>query len=214
MKKTLILTLTALFAAIILAACASTGAASGDGKAAKKRGPQTEWTFDNAADKTAGWYMATSEFWQYTGQADLSWSDDMGDGMLKLDLDFSPVGNQTDWSAVKMAIDFPSVIKMNGIGSFTFDFYYDPAGMTKGGWQTQIFGNNGDFSGNNKIDIPFPIPASGETLENGFIKVPVTIKFEKKYMGFLPDIRFCIVGQGIDYIGPVYIDNIRFAPAE
>ncbi|MDR0644706.1 MAG: hypothetical protein LBG05_07340 [Treponema sp.] len=201
MKK-LVLTIAAL--------CLTSALVFAGGK--KDRAPVGNWTFDTAETSVGGtsgtFYLTKGEFYQYVGAIDLTWDDSaFGDGMLKLDLDFSDPGSQNDWSEPKMAIDLPVSLNMRNIGTLSFDFYFDPNGRTMGSFKTQLFGTQG--TPHASVDIP----EEGETLENGFVKTTVVIPFPVK-AGFITDFRLSIIGSNTDYIGPVYIDNLKFGPPQ
>jgi mannan endo-1,4-beta-mannosidase len=199
MKKNILTVVIVTLSMLAVLSCASTGGGGG---------AQKEWTFDDAGKGTDGWYLTKAEFWQYTGDIDLGYDDSaFGDGMLRLDLDFSNPANQNDWSEPKLAIDFLRAVGLRGIGSFTFDFYFDPSARNQGQFQTKIYTEYGG----GKIDTVQPLSSSGETMPNGFVKVQASIPIEP-VSTFINSIRFSVVGSNTDYVGPVYIDNIRFVP--
>ncbi|GHV29414.1 hypothetical protein AGMMS4952_15100 [Spirochaetia bacterium] len=203
MKSAKLCSVAAAFAAAFLVfSCASTGGSGGGGFAGG-------WNFDDPAKGTDRWGLARSEFYQYTGDIAISQdSETFGDGKLRIDLDFSAPENQKDWCEPKLVIDLPRSINIGGFGSLAYDFYFDPSARNQGNFQTKIFTNTSA-----PIDANGGIPSSGEELENGFTHVEVVIPF-KPTKGFITDLRLSIVGSGTDYVGPVFIDNIRFLPIE
>ncbi|MDR3284578.1 MAG: hypothetical protein LBS97_05320 [Treponema sp.] len=203
MKRTKLFAFAAVVAALcLLVSCASKDAGGGGAAAAY------EWNFDNAGAGTDRWELTPSEFYQYTGPINLSWDDQtFGNGALKIDLDFSDPANQNNWSEPKLKIDFLRAVNLRGLGAVSFDFYFDPSLRNMGQFQTQIYA---EYTGG-KVQAISPISSSGETLENGFVKVKAVIPFEP-VKAFLTNIRLSLVGSDTDYVGPVYIDNIRFDP--
>jgi hypothetical protein len=197
----------AILAAGLLVSCASTGgsAASGSSDGGAKAGPAGSWNFDDPAAETAGWVLTPAEFYQYHGEATLSYDNTtLGNGALRLDLDFT-ADSSAEWSEPKLAIDFPKSINMKGITQFCFDFYINPSYRTTGNFQTKVFSNNGA-----SVDSTAPIAEEeGKDAGNGFIKIPVTILIMPT-AGFIPDMRLSIAGYLTDYKGPVFFDNMRW----
>jgi hypothetical protein len=192
---------TAILAVSVLFSCASTGGGSGDGA---KAAPVGSWTFDDPLAETAGWALTPSEFYQYHGDIALSYDNTtLGNGMLRLDLDFT-ADSSMEWSEPKLAIDFPKSINMKGITQFCYDLYINPSYRTTGSFQTKVFSNNGA-----SVDSTAPVPDEGENAGNGFIKIPVVVLIMPT-TGFMPDMRLSIAGYLTDYKGPVFFDNMRW----
>jgi len=190
-----------LIAALALS-CASTG---GGGKA---KLPVGKWNFSDPELGTQGWHLATSEFYQYRGKAELSRDDTtLGKGLLRLDLDFTnELYSKSEWSEPKMMNEFPRAFNMKGITRFAFDFYYNPSFDTQGGsFKAKV------FSSSNGIKVDF----TGEAIEgtedagNGFKKAAVEILIMPN-PGFMTDMRFSIAGYLTNYKGPVFFDNMRW----
>jgi hypothetical protein len=189
----------AVFAVATLISCASTG-----GEGAKSAGPARVWAFDDPVAGTDGWELTHGEFYEYNGDIALTYDDvTFGNGMLKLELDFTEDAG-AEWSEPKLKIDLPKSINMRGITQFAFDFYYNPSYRTAGSFKVKVFSNNGA-----SVDSAGDIAEDGEDAGDGFIKsdavVPIT-----PTAGFLPDMRFSIVGSLTDYQGPVFLDNLRW----
>jgi len=199
--KGIVLVAAVAVGAALVVSCASSGGGGGGGA----RGPLGVWTFENPDAETGGWYLANSEFYQYKGSAKLSRDDTtFGKGMLRLDVDYT--GHQdSEWSEVKMANDFPKSINMKGIDKFAFDFYYNPSLRTGGVFKPKIWSNNGSkFINETGIDIE-----GGEKMSNGFYKAYVEI-YIMPGGGYIPDMRLSIAGYLTDYKGPVFFDNIAW----
>jgi len=188
----------AVFTTAFAASCASSGGGSA-------RGPLGVWTFEDPNADTGGWYLANSEFYQYKGPAKLSRDETtFGRGLLRLDVDYTGY-QESEWSEVKMANDFPKSINMKGIDKFAFDFYYNPSLRTSGVFKPKIWSNNGSkFINETGIDIE-----GGEDMGNGFLKAYVEI-YIMPGGGFIPDMRLSIAGYLTDYKGPVFFDNIAW----
>lgn len=200
-KKGVLLVLTVVMGAALAASCASSGGGGGGGA----RSPLGTWTFENPDADTMGWYLANAEFYQYKGPAKLSRDDTtFGKGVLRLDVDYTGY-QESEWSEVKMANDFPKSINMKNVDKFAFDFYYNPS-LRKGGvFKPKIWSNNGSkFINETGIDIE-----GGEDMGNGFLKAYVEI-YIMPGAGFIPDMRLSIAGYLTDYKGPVFFGNIAW----
>jgi hypothetical protein len=186
----------AVLAVSLMVSCASTEGAAGGGAGA--------WDFDDPAAETAGWELTPGEFYQYRGDITLSYDNTtFGNGMLRLDLDFSDEINN-EWSEPKLKNDFPKAFNVKGITRFAFDFYYNPSYRTNGVFKAKVFSNNGA-----SVDSSGDIPDEGEDAGNGFVKTQAAILIMPT-AGFMPDMRFSIAGSLTDYKGPVFIDNMRW----
>jgi hypothetical protein len=188
---------------VTLSCASSGGSSSGASSGGGGRSALGTWTFENPDKETNGWYLATSEFYQYKGATKLSRDDTtFGRGMLRLDVDFTGHGD-IDWSEVKMANDFPKSIDMKGINIFAFDMYYNPSLRTGGSFKPKIWSNNGDkFINEGGMDIE-----GGEDAGNGFVKAHSEIMIVPT-RGFIPDMRFSIAGCLTDYKGPLFFEII------
>ncbi|MDR2701505.1 MAG: hypothetical protein LBB72_03635 [Spirochaetaceae bacterium] len=163
------------------------------------------WTFENQANGTCGWELATAEFYMYKGPAKLSWDNSLGKGLLRLDVDFTNY-KDLEWSEVKMFSDFPKSFQMRGKTKFTFDFYYNPSLHSKDGhFKAKVFANNNGFLINSNSDEI----TGGTNAGNGFVKVKGEIPI-KPVSGFLTDMRFSIAGYMTAYKGAVFFDNLRW----
>ncbi|MDR0644707.1 MAG: hypothetical protein LBG05_07345 [Treponema sp.] len=164
-----------------------------------------EWNFDHAAN-TGGWYVAAGEFWAYEGTIKLSYDNKtFGNGMLRVDVDFSKQENQSDWSEPKIKTDI-SPLPLGGYHELSFDLYFNPSFRTKGTFQTKVFANGG-------LDTTGRIRGEGQDAGNGYKKITPVIKFTPPEIS-TETITFSVVGSGTDYKGPIFIDNIKFAEGE
>ena len=182
--------------------CASTGGGEG---AAGSAG--LIWSFANPANDVQGWELASSEFYQYRGEANLSYDDTtFGKGLLRLDVDFTETSH-LDWSEPKIKNDFPRAFNMRNVSIFAFDFYYNPSLLNEGNFKPKIFTNNNGIL----VDVTGMAIEDGweEEFENGFVRQEVII-FIPRVAGFMTDMRFSIAGSLTDYKGPVFFDNMRF----
>ena len=199
--KGILLVLTVALGAALIASCASSGGGGGGGA----RSPLGTWTFENPDADTMGWYLANAEFYQYKGPAKLSRDDTtFGKGVLRLDVDYTGY-QESEWSEVKMANDFPKSINMKNVDKFAFDFYYNPSLRKSGVFKPKIWSNNGSkFINETGIDIE-----GGENMGNGFYKAYVEI-YIIPGAGFIPDMRLGIAGYMTDYKGPIFLGNIAW----
>jgi mannan endo-1,4-beta-mannosidase len=190
------------FAFLCLLACGSAPVPESSGETPFE-GPGV-WTFDTP-ESLGAWEVAAGEFWQYAGEVSAKFDGRIaGNGSLRLDLDFSPPRNQNDWSEVKIKTRIDPPLDMTGFTEFTFDFYYDPAKKTKGGFKAKIFAAEG------ALDVNGTIPLSGQTLANGWIKTHAKLELAAPVEKSLPDLVLGIVGSSTDYKGGVVIDNLAF----
>jgi len=200
--KGIVLVMVVLAGAVLVTSCASSGGGGGGGGA---RGPVGVWTFEDPNADTQGWYLANSEFYQYKGPAKLSRDETtFGKGVLRLDVDYTGY-QESEWSEIKMAIDFPKSINMKNVDKFAFDFYYNPSLRKSGVFKPKIWSNNGSkFINETGIDIE-----GGEDMGNGFLKAYVEI-YIMPGGGFIPDMRLSIAGYLTDYKGPIFFGNIAW----
>ncbi|MDR2535790.1 MAG: hypothetical protein LBD29_07145 [Treponema sp.] len=176
------------------------------GTSGKSRDSVKEWTFDTPA-AVREWEPATGEFWQYTGDIQLSHDmDATGSGAMRIDLDFSVPENQNDWSEPKIRTALAPPFDLTGYTELRFDFYYIPAHLTKGGFQAKIFASEG-------LEASASIPQEGEKRSNGLVKIQMVIKTTPS-TAKITGLTFSIIGSNTDYAGPVFIDNIRFVKGE
>jgi mannan endo-1,4-beta-mannosidase len=192
---------TALF--VLFLCVLACGSPPAPGNSGALEGPGV-WTFD--APQSAGeWEVAAGEFWQYAGEVSLRFDDRAaGSGSLRLDLDFSPPQNQNDWSEVKIKTRLDPPLDMTGFTEFTFDFYYNPAQKTRGGFKAKIFADGG------ALDVSGGIPSAGESLANGWIRSRVRLELVPAAGKPLAELVLGIAGSSTDYRGAVYLDNIAF----
>lgn len=157
------------------------------------------FTFDNA-DDIAAWSDGGN--YDYAGGKTISHSALVGDGAMRLDLDYS--GNTTSsWSEAKVNYNFAQARELNGYNDFKFDFIYKPTLKTTGSFQAKLTAGTIDKSTaintGNAVDIG-----------NGLKKVTVDIELVSA-PNTVSNFIIGVVGSNTDYKGPVYIDNVTFS---
>ncbi|MDR0455524.1 MAG: hypothetical protein LBH20_02420 [Treponema sp.] len=198
--KTMMMAVIALMA--VLASCASSGGGGGGGDA---RGALGVWTFADASADVQGWWLSTAENYKYKAPAKLSHdSATLGKGLLRLDVDFTN-NIEDDWADIKIVYDFPKMLNMKGKTRFTFDFYYNPAFRSDGGFKPMVWCNNNGLA----INFTGESIEGGEDAGEGFLKQKGEVLIMPT-SGFMPDMRFIIAGNFTDYKGPVFFDNMRW----
>jgi mannan endo-1,4-beta-mannosidase len=160
------------------------------------------WDFDDESAGLGGWIINDGDrAYDYSGESSLEYDASTFDSpALRFNVDYS-ANSTSGWSEAKIYSTFwDSPISLSGYNELTYDFFYNPSYMTSGSWRSKLYFSE---AANSFSDIP----SSGEELANGFIKVPVSIRFspaEEVANQFM----LSIIGMTTDYKGPVYIDNV------
>ena len=145
--------------------------------------------------------------WAYQGDAVLSYASGIGNGSLKLDVDFSK-DVEEGWSEVKLAnggVSASSPLDLTGYNHVSFDFYYVPQAMHKGSFKTKLYMKMADgreVSACPDIDLKTAVKAG-----NGLQKVHVDVPFAATD-GKVVDFELSVVGCNTDYQGSLYLDTI------
>lgn len=157
-----------------------------------------KFTFDTASD-IIGWASAGN--FDYAGGMTISHNTTVGDGSMKLDVDYS-ANSESSWSEAKFAYTFAETKDLNGYNQFSFDFIYDPAKMTTGSFKAKLF--SGSIDTNANIDTGKAVDCG-----NGLKKATVTLDFASA-ANSVNEFSVGLVGSNTDYKGSVYIDNVTF----
>lgn len=162
-----------------------------------------EWKFDDSTKDLDGW--AYNGGYQYSGSTEnvVNYDSSVGGGSIKLDVDYSK-DSAISWSEFKISKTLDEETSFNGYNILTYDFVYDPAKMTSGGFQTKLFITN-SLNTYGLIDLSNATDAG-----NGLKKAQVALKFTSQDVN-AGSITIGIIGSNTDYKGNLYIDNIRLS---
>ncbi|MBR1741604.1 MAG: endoglucanase, partial [Lachnospiraceae bacterium] len=165
------------------------------------------WDFN---DGIGGWQNAGWD-WQYDGTAATVEAES---GMLKVAVDYS---KGADNSCSQIGIGEWGKVDLKDVTKTTFDFYYDPAKLTKGTFtikevlQADEDGNPSAVEETASIDTESAVDADVEGL-SGWKKVPVSITFDPITKDIC-NVVLCLVSQNTTYAGALYIDNLEMKAA-
>jgi len=203
MKKNVFLTTAILLViALVIGSCASGGGSSG--KTDDKAAPAVKWSCDfSDPASVANWTMAPEEYWDFKGTASLSHDDKtLGMPLMRMDVDFSKDSN-SDWSEPKMRGKFDPPLE--GIKTFYFDIYYNPAFSKMGSLKSKIIIYNGKTAlADNMTDTIKTV----EELPNGYIKG--TVRLRTIAGKPVDNMLVSVVGYRTNYKGPIFIGNMRW----
>lgn len=161
------------------------------------------WDFSKDA---GGW--ASGGVWNYDGAPTISYDEKIGDGSLKLEVDFHKKLKDS-WSEVKLhnSASVGSPLVLDGCDLLTFDFYYNPTKMTNGSFKTKIYmkSDAGVEVVNVCPDISFTAAQSVEGTD--LKKVEVLVPFQAVSANIVY-FDFSVVSSYTNYKGEIYIDNI------
>ncbi|SEP14741.1 hypothetical protein [Propionispora vibrioides] len=163
----------------------------------------TVWNFAQGAD---GW--ASGGVWNYDGAPTISYDEKIGDGSIKLDVDFHKKVKES-WSEVKLhnsAID-SSPLALDGCDLLTFDFYFNPSKLTNGSFKAKIYmksdSNVEVVNVCPDINVLAASPVEGTELKKVKVSVPLQAVTAKVVY-----FDFSVVGSYTSYKGEIYVDNI------
>lgn len=161
----------------------------------------------NFAQSTDGW--VSGGVWNYDGTPNISHDAKIGEGAIKLDVDFHTKFKDS-WSEVKLHADSASVaspLVLDGCDLLTFDFYYSPKNMTNGSFKTKVYmKSDANVTVVNVCpDISFNGAQSVAGTELKKVKVMVPFQAVSANIVYLD---FSVVGSYTNYKGEIYIDNI------
>ena len=145
--------------------------------------------------------------WAYKGKPVVSQDQTVGKGALKAEVDYTPTVDQ-GWSEVKLGnteVNAKTPMGIKGYNRVSFDFYYNPKSMTKGGFKSKLYMksvDNKEIAVCPNIDLG-TAQAAGDTLR----KVHVTAPFDAADLQVV-DYEVSLVGCNTDYKGALYVDNI------
>ncbi len=148
--------------------------------------------------------------YQYTGESKIE-NKTVGDKkFLAVTVDYSQ-NTDKNWSEPKFNYVHPEQVpSLKGYNAFVADVYYKPANKTAGSFGIKLF-TNSPATNKEIINDDAALP-EGEAVElaglEGYYKSEFVL--EKKYDGAFQNLTFSIVGKNTDYVGEIYLDNMRF----
>ncbi len=148
--------------------------------------------------------------YQYDGESKIE-NKTVGDKkFLVATVDYSKNAN-TGWSEPKFDYVHPEQVpSLKGYNAFVADVYYKPADKTGGSFGVKLYAKS-PVTQSEIINSDAPLP-EGEAVDipglEGYYKAQFVM--EKKFDGAFQNLTFSIVGKNTDYVGEVYLDNMRF----
>ncbi|AJQ29746.1 Carbohydrate binding module 27 [Pelosinus fermentans JBW45] len=161
------------------------------------------WDFSKDA---GGW--ASGGVWNYDGAPTISYDEKIGDGSIKLDVDFHKKIKES-WSEVKLhnSASDSSPLVLDGCDMLTFDFYFNPNNMTNGPFKAKIYmksdANVEVVNVCPDINVLAASPVEGTNLK----KVKVSVPFQAVTANVVY-FDFSVVSSYTNYKGEIYVDNI------
>lgn len=148
--------------------------------------------------------------YQYEGESKIE-NKTVGDKkFLVATVDYSKNTN-TGWSEPKFDYVHPEQVpSLKGYNAFVADVYYKPANKTAGSFGVKLYAKS-PTTQKEIINSDAPLP-EGEAVDipglEGYYKAQFVL--EKKFDGAFQNLTFSIVGKNTDYVGEIYLDNMRF----
>ncbi|WP_196600946.1 hypothetical protein [Pectinatus frisingensis] len=147
--------------------------------------------------------------WDYSGTPTVTYDSSVGDGAIKIAVDYSNVSKES-WSEVKLSdgdINPNTPLKLDNCNYLTFDFYYNPSSMHVGSFKTKLYIKSSDgkevVNVCPDIDLASGLSVPGTSLKKVKVKVPFNAVTADAV-----DLEVSVVGSFTDYKGDVYVDNI------
>ena len=163
-----------------------------------------KWNFDDEDAGLEGWEFGG--VWAYQGSPEVNYDKTVGDGSLKLSLDFTK-DTEVSWSEVKVQNNFKEAININGYNVLSYDFIYDPANMSMGSFKTKLYSNGA-------IDVYQDIKLEDlEDIGGGLKKARITVEFAGVNKE-IDSLILAVIGVNSNYKGDIYIDNIELSQKE
>ncbi|MBD5502417.1 MAG: hypothetical protein HDR09_20580 [Lachnospiraceae bacterium] len=154
---------------------------------------------------TSNWEVSANSY-QYTGESKIK-NETVGDKMfLVASMDYS-ADTSHDWSEAKFEYTHPETVDtLQGYNAFKADVYYKPADKKTGSFGIQLYASIPDI----KCDAALPAgePANISGLE-GYYKAEFVLN-NRFPAGAFTNLTFGFVGKNTDFVGDVYLDNMRF----
>ena len=159
------------------------------------------WNFTTGTD---GWEYGTDWEYEYHGieNSSVSWDN----GKLKATVDYSNDKDQ-GWSQMAVKTWGSKTMDLTDVNMVSFDFYYDEANMTQGGFAFKLFSSGAGIDQSVTFD-----KADVQTVEGTLKKVTVTAGLDAltgEDVASTYDFAICLVGTNTDYVGDVWFDNVK-----
>ena len=130
--------------------------------------------------------------------------------LLAVSLDYSK-NTDKGWSEAKFNYTHPTeVASLKGYNAFVADVYYKPSDKTAGSFEIKLFAKSPATDieiVNSNAALPEGEAVTIPGLE-GYYKAEYVL--EKKYEGAFQNMTLGFVGKNTDFVGEVYLDNMRF----
>ena len=154
---------------------------------------------------TSAWEVSAYPY-QYSGKSSIRNETIEGKNLLVAKMDYSKDTNY-DWSEAKFEYTHPEKVDtLQGYNAFKADVYYKPADKKTGSFGIQLYASIPDI----KCDAALPAgePANISGLE-GYYKAEFVLN-NRFPAGAFTNLTFGFVGKNTDFVGDVYLDNMRF----
>lgn len=142
--------------------------------------------------------------YQYHGIKKISHDILHGEGVMKLELDYSK-DKDKNWSEAKIDYTFGSKITFKYYSKLSFDMIYNTTYKTTGSFKAKLFASQ---EGAGEINVDTEI-SEGEKYSTNLVKSKVIITIPTNNIT-ADKFSLGIVGCNTDYCGEIYIDNLEF----
>ena len=152
-------------------------------------------------------WTVSEDAYQYTGESKIGNKTIGGKKYLVATMDYSNDKSQS-WSEAKFEYTHPDPVDtLQGYNAFKADIYYKPAA---GSFAIKLFANSPKIDSN--AALPAGEPANIPGLE-GYYKAEFVLN-NRFPSGTFQNLTFGFVGQNTDFVGDVYLDNMRFTKVD
>lgn len=156
----------------------------------------------DAGGDVTGWNDGGT--WQYSNTVTPVVSETNGSKALKLNLDYSK-DSAYDWSEAKVTRKFTTGFDVSAYNQLTYDIIYPSA---FDGFKAKVFAKNMDA--NKTIIDKLGVISDKVSLDGGLTKATVTVKFTPNE-NLLDELTIGTVGVNTDFVGNVFVDNIKLS---
>ena len=156
----------------------------------------------DAGGDVTGWNDGGT--WQYSNTVTPVVSETNGSKALKLNLDYSK-DSAYDWSEAKVTKKFTTGFDVSAYNQLTYDIIYPSA---FDGFKAKVFAKNKDA--NKTIIDKLGVISDKVSLDGGLTKATVTVKFTPNE-NILDELTIGTVGVNTDFVGNVFVDNIKLS---
>lgn len=156
----------------------------------------------DAGGDVTGWNHGGT--WKYSNTVIPVVSETNGSKVLKLNLDYSK-DSAYDWSEAKVTKKFTPGFDVSAYNQLTYDIIYPSA---FDGFKANVFAKNMDA--NKTIINNVGVISDKVSLDGGLTKATVTVKFTPNE-NILDELTIGTVGVNTDFVGNVFVDNIKLS---